>query len=146
MDNRNNSWLIFAKETWRRPIAENPSQTPGRVPKVIGEEMSKSVHCLPTKSGAIRDRLPTLNLSWVGAEIVKVELNDARSGKGCKSLVSSPLLCLDGTWWAIDVNDPDLEAHLKQSARCGGVLAAVREQKTISEPEPARKGRQRRSA
>lgn len=77
---------------------------------------------------------------------MKVEVNDARSGKGCKSLVSSPLVCLDGTWWAIDVNDPDLEAHLKQSARRGVVLAAVRERKTINGPELLREGRQRRSA
>ncbi|UWU75975.1 hypothetical protein N2603_39625 [Bradyrhizobium huanghuaihaiense] len=77
---------------------------------------------------------------------MKVELNDVRSGKGGKTLVSSPLICLDGTWWAIDVNDPDLEAHLKQSARCGGVLAAVRERKTINGPELPRKGRQHRSA
>jgi len=52
----------------------------------------------------------------MGAEIVKVELNDALSGKVCKSPVSSGLVSLDGTWWVIDVNDPDLEAHLKQSA------------------------------
>lgn len=75
---------------------------------------------------------------------MKVEGNDAPSGKGCKSFVSSPLVCLDGTWWAIDVNDPDLEAHLNQSARCGVVL--VRERKTINGPELPRKGRQRRSA
>jgi hypothetical protein len=49
---------------------------------------------------------------------VKVELNDARSGKGCKSPIASRLVRLDGAWWVIDVNDPDLEAHLKQSARC----------------------------
>src|SRR5438445_5191855 len=64
------------------------------------------------------NRLPKCNLNWVGADIVKVELNDARSGKICKSPVSSRLVRLDGTWWVIDVNDPDLEAHLKQSARC----------------------------
>lgn len=77
---------------------------------------------------------------------MKVELNDVRSGKESKTLVSSHLICLDGTWWAIDVNDPDLEAHLKQSARCGVVLSAVRERKTINGPELPRKGRQRRSA
>ena len=49
---------------------------------------------------------------------MKVELNDARSGKICKSPISSRLVCLDGTWWVIDVNDPDLEAHLKRSAHC----------------------------
>jgi hypothetical protein len=49
---------------------------------------------------------------------VKVDFNDAPSGKVRESPVSSRLVCLDGTWWVIDVNDPDLEGHLKQSARC----------------------------
>lgn len=68
MGNRNNSWLIFAKHDGvRLPNSRAKHPLPGPVPQAIAEEMSKSVHFLPTKSGAIRDTLPTLKSELGGS-------------------------------------------------------------------------------
>ncbi len=61
MGNRNNSWLIFAKHGGvPLPNSRAKHPLPGPVLPSIAEEMTKSVHFLRTKSGAIRDTLPTL--------------------------------------------------------------------------------------
>jgi hypothetical protein len=45
---------------------------------------------------------------------VKIEPNDQTLIEGRNGVPAARLMCSDGSWWAIDSRDPDLESYLKQ--------------------------------